>query len=90
MPAYANVCGEWFKLNVSVISSELSCKDGNARFRTVPLKPLSDQKCERYCRFSRFKGFHCDDYHAFFCSNAQVTFVEKPQLKIIILQNFQY
>ena len=27
----------------SVIWSDPPCKDGNARFTTVPLKPLSDQ-----------------------------------------------
>ena len=32
------------KLQVSVISSDPSCKVINARFATVPLKPLSAQK----------------------------------------------
>ena len=32
------------------------CKDGNARFTTVPLKPLLDQYSEGYCRFSRVKS----------------------------------
>ena len=31
------------KGTVSVILSDLLCKDGNARFTKVPLKPLSDQ-----------------------------------------------
>ena len=31
------------KGTVSVISSDPPCKDGNARFTTVPLKALSDQ-----------------------------------------------
>ena len=31
------------KGNVSVISSDSSCKDDNAWFTTVPLKPFSDQ-----------------------------------------------
>ena len=32
------------------------CKDGNARFTTVPLKPFSDQYSEGYFRFSRVKS----------------------------------
>ena len=36
---------------VSVISSDLPC---NARFTTIPLKPLSDHTCRRYCRFTTF------------------------------------
>ena len=37
----------FLKGTVNVISSEPSipCKDSNARFTTLPLKPLSDQKC---------------------------------------------
>ena len=35
------------KRTVSVISSDPSNKDCNVRFSTVPLKPKSDQKCER-------------------------------------------
>ena len=33
-----------FKGTVSIISSDPPCKDGYARFRTVPPKPYSDQK----------------------------------------------
>jgi len=44
------------KGTVSVISSDPPCKDGNARYTTVPLKALSDDKCGRYCHFSRFKS----------------------------------
>ena len=43
------------KVTVSVISSDPSCKDDNARFKTVPLKFWTDQLCGWYCRFSRFK-----------------------------------
>ena len=32
---------------VSVISSYPPCRDGNVRFTKVPLKPWSDQTCER-------------------------------------------
>ena len=41
------ICTSYLYLNgsVSVISSEPPCKDGNARFTTIPLKSLSDQKC---------------------------------------------
>ena len=44
------------KGTVSVISSDPPCNDDKVRFRTVPLKPLFDQKCGRYCRFFRFKS----------------------------------
>ena len=40
----------------SVYLSDPPCKDGNARFTTVPLKLQSNQKCERYCYFSVSKG----------------------------------
>ena len=40
-----------FKRTLSVISSVCMSK-----FTTVPLKPLSDQKCRRLCRFSRLKN----------------------------------
>ena len=30
-------------MTVSVVSSDPSCKDGNARFETVPFNILSDQ-----------------------------------------------
>ena len=35
---------------VSGISKDPPCKDGSARFTTVPLKPLSLQYSGRYCR----------------------------------------
>ena len=40
----------------SVILSDPSCKDVDARFTMVHLKPLSDQQCERYCLFYRLKS----------------------------------
>ena len=46
-----------FKGNVSVISSDPTCKDGNARLTTIPLNPLSDLKCGRYCNFSKVFSF---------------------------------
>ena len=48
---------KFFTRIVSVISSDPPCKDGNARFTLVPWRPLSDQKCGRYCCFSRFNSF---------------------------------
>ena len=48
--------GFLFKGTVSVISNDPPCKDGNTQFTTVPLKPLSDKKCGRYFRFSKFKS----------------------------------
>ena len=41
---------------VSIISSDPPCKDGSAIFTTVPFKSLSDQSCEKYCRFSKLKS----------------------------------
>ena len=35
------------KGTVSVILDDPPCKDGNARFTTIPLKPLCDQKFEK-------------------------------------------
>ena len=40
------------KRTVGVISSDPPCKDGNARFTTVPLKALSDQMGIRTSCFS--------------------------------------
>ena len=45
----------FFKGTASVGSRDPQCKDGNPLFKTVPLKPLSDQNCGRYCNFSSFK-----------------------------------
>ena len=44
------------KRTVSVISSDPPYKDGNARFTTSLLKPLSDELCGKYCRFSRISS----------------------------------
>ena len=53
------------KGTVSVISDDPRCKDGNDRFT---MKPLCDQKFERYCRFFRFfmiiyEGFPFKEMH---------------------------
>ena len=49
-------CSSWSKLKgtVSVISSDPQCKDDNARFTTVPLKPFTDQK---------WQFLHCGLYY---------------------------
>ena len=39
------------KGTVRVISSDPPCKDGNVRFTTVPLKPLSDPKMWKILSF---------------------------------------
>ena len=41
---------------LSAILSDPPCKDGNVQFTSVPLKPLSHQKCERYCHFPESKS----------------------------------
>ena len=59
-----------------MISSDTLCKDGNARFTTIPLKPLSDQICGRYCRFSSFKVFN--SVHSF---PVPINLYKNPKLK---------
>ena len=78
------------KGTVSVISSDPSCKDGNVRFTTVTLKPLSDQ-VEDIVLFLKLEVLNSDYSYKFSCSiNALVnfvyTYVEKPQLKIKVSQ----
>ena len=53
------------KGTVSVISSDPSCKDDNARFTIVPLKNLYGQSCGRYCRFLKFKWFISEKSYMF-------------------------
>ena len=78
----------FYKRTVSVNSSNPPSKDGNARFTTVPLKPLSDQHCQGYSRFSRLNS---DNFYMFFCrSNAQVTFLAKPQSEMNSFQNYKH
>ena len=52
------------KGTVSVISSNSPCKDGNARFTTIPLKHLSGQYCGIYCLFPG--GLNCLIFIMFF------------------------
>ena len=71
------------KGNKYLISSDPPCKNGNARFTIVPLKPLSDQKCGRYCRFWLEKCIILRVSPMLFIrKTAQVTFAKNPQMKI--------
>ncbi len=36
---YGKTCGKISDTNLTIISSEIQCKDDNERFTTVPLKP---------------------------------------------------
>ena len=64
--------------------SDPSCKDGNARFTTVPFNSSKLLKIV----FLGLEVFVSDNSYVFYCSrNAQVTFIEIPQLKIIFFQN---
>ena len=45
---------------VIVILSDLPWINSNARFTTVPLKPLSDKKWGKYCRFLDMEVFNYD------------------------------
>jgi len=66
------------------MSSDPSCKDGNARFTTVPLNWSKMLKIV----FLGLEVFVSDNSYVFYCSrNARVTFIENPQLKIISFQN---
>ena len=62
------------KVTISAISSDPLCNDSNAGFKIVLLKPIC-----LICKCERF------------CRrNTQVTFVEKPQLKIINFKNYKH
>ena len=66
-------------------------KDFNNRFTMVPLNPLSDFLCPRHFFFRSLKVFNSD--YSFMLSssrNAQVTIVEKSQVKIIGFQSLQH
>ena len=41
---HKNTSIEYLKGTVSIISSKPPCKDGNAQFTAVSLRPVSDQK----------------------------------------------
>ena len=40
-----------------IISSDLPCYEGNARFTTVPLKPLCVRRVQRYCEYCVCSNF---------------------------------
>ena len=62
------------------------------KFLTTPLeslKPISDQLCGRYCRFVLIL-FFLHSFPAVEIQIAQVTFVEKQELKIISFLNYKH
>ena len=71
-----------FKRIVSVILNNLSCKHANVPFTSIPLKPLSDRNCGKYCRFSVIE-FNSDN-------SFLIVIKEKPQLKIISYKNYKH
>ena len=73
------------KGTVRLISSDPPCKDGNAWYTTVPLKPFLINNVED------LKVFISDDFYMFSCCrNAQLTFVEKPQPLKICFHNYKH
>ena len=50
-------------MQISVISCDHPCKDGNTRFTTVPLKTLSDQVWIR-CKYFLFSKFYLQKWLA--------------------------
>ena len=83
--------------NVNAISYYPQHKDGNAQFTKLPLKPLSEQySVEDILSFYKFSiGAYRvlkseNIYTLSWCRNAQVSFVEKQWLKMIIFQNYKY
>ena len=73
------------KGTVSVISSDPSCKDDNARFTTVSLKHMI-KNVEDIVVFLIFQWFISYNFYMYFCSrNAHKSLiVDKIQLKLII------
>ena len=62
--------------------------DGHARFLTVTFKSCCDQYCGEYCFFFYLEKYLNFDNFPFLESRyVRVTFVEKPQIKIINSQN---
>ena len=55
------------------------------------LVPMVTKDCGGHCRFLGLKVLNSDHCNIFSCSRiAQVTFLQKPQLKIISFQNYIY
>jgi len=69
--------------HVSVISSNTPYKYNNARFITVPLKPINEQLCGRYCRFQVEKFLILKVPFFPVIEISEPFFKEKLQLKII-------
>ena len=53
----AHLYVELIKGSLSIILSDPPYEDGNTLFTKVPLKPLSDQQCGRYCGLKGLKVF---------------------------------
>ena len=81
---FFNILGSvyFIKGTVVAISSDPPVKEGHLRFTTIPFKLLSDQKCERYHRFNKI--LKSQNLFFLFHLGPQLTFIEKPQLKITI------
>ena len=75
---------ETIKGTVSVILSALPCKNGNARFTTVPLKPNLIKNVEDNVVFlTRESVDFCEFPMGFLqARNSQFIFAENPQMKM--------
>ena len=62
---------ETIKGTVSVILSDLPCKNGNARFTTVPLKPNLIKNVEDIIVFLTRYVYFCDFLHLLKTRNAK-------------------
>ena len=72
------------KGTVSLISSDPLCKDANTRFTTVPYTPFI------WLIMSSCESVHFWKFLNVFLQKAQVTFTEKPQIKIISFLNWKH
>ena len=54
-----SICRSSYSLakTFSIISSDPPCYEGNARFTTVPLKPLCVRRVQRYCEYCVCSNF---------------------------------
>ena len=75
-------------LNILVtIHAQMAIPDSHL----VPLKPIFYQKCGVIVVFLGLEVFHFDKFFMFSCGrNAHVTFLAKPQLRIISFQNYKH
>ena len=81
-----------YKGTVSVISSEPPCKDGNARFTMVPLtRVYLISNVEEMVGFLCLKLLNSNNSYVLSSTrNRQVSFVEKPQLKIKCFKTYKH